>query len=43
MSFCGWRNPAIGTGSSSLMPTTDFLGHPRSPASPDLGAYAVPP
>ena len=39
----GTTNPAIGTGSSSLMPTTDFLGHPRSPASPDLGAYAVPP
>jgi len=36
-------NPAIGTGSSSLMPTTDFLGHPRSSTSPDLGAYAVPP
>ena len=39
----GTTNPAIGTGSSSLMPTTDFLGHPRSPASPELGAYAVPP
>ena len=36
-------NPAIGTGSSSLMPTTDFLGNPRSPASPSLGAYAVVP
>jgi hypothetical protein len=36
-------NPAIGTGSSSLMPATDFLGHARSPASPDLGAYNVPP
>ena len=36
-------NPAIGTGSASLMPATDFLGHSRSPASPDLGAYAVPP
>ena len=36
-------NPAIGTGSSSLMPATDFLGHPRSAASPELGAYAVPP
>ena len=36
-------NPAIGTGSSSLMPATDFLGHSRSAASPDLGAYAVPP
>ena len=36
-------NPAIGTGSSSLMPTTDFLGHPRSASSPELGAYAVPP
>jgi hypothetical protein len=39
----GPTNPAIGTGSSSLMPETDFLGHPRSAASPDLGAYAVPP
>ncbi len=36
-------NPAIGTGSSSLMPATDFLGHPRSAASPDLGAYGIPP
>jgi hypothetical protein len=36
-------NPAIGTGSSSLMPTTDFLGKSRSPASPSLGAYAVAP
>jgi hypothetical protein len=36
-------NPAVGTGSSSLMPATDFLGHPRSAASPDLGAYGVPP
>jgi hypothetical protein len=36
-------NPAIGTGSASLMPTTDFLGHARSASSPDLGAYAVPP
>ena len=33
-------DPAIGTGSASLMPTTDFLGHSRNPASPDLGAYA---
>ena len=33
-------NPAIGTGSASLMPTSDFLGHSRSPGSPDLGAYA---
>jgi hypothetical protein len=33
-------NPAIGTGSASLMPTIDFLGHSRSPGSPDLGAYA---
>ena len=32
-------NPAIGRGSDSLMPATDFLGHSRSPASPDLGAY----
>jgi hypothetical protein len=32
-------NPAIGRGSGSLMPATDFLGHSRSPASPDLGAY----
>jgi hypothetical protein len=36
-------NPAIGTGSSSLMPTTDFLGNSRSPTSPDLAAYGVPP
>jgi hypothetical protein len=36
-------NPAIGTGSASLMPTTDFLGHSRSPSSPDLGAYGIPP
>ena len=36
-------NPAIGTGSASSMPTTDFLGHPRNASSPDLGAYAVPP
>ena len=36
-------NRAIGTGSSSLMPATDFLGHARNPASPDLGAYGVPP
>jgi hypothetical protein len=36
-------NPAIGTGSSSLMPTTDFLGHSRSAASLDLGAYGIPP
>jgi hypothetical protein len=36
-------DPAIGTGSSSLMPTTDILGHPRSSTSPDLGAYGVPP
>jgi hypothetical protein len=36
-------DPAIGTGSSSLMPATDFLGHSRSSTSPDLGAYAVPP
>jgi hypothetical protein len=33
-------DPAIGSGSASLMPTTDFLGHSRNPASPDLGAYA---
>jgi hypothetical protein len=36
-------NPAIGTGNSSLMPATDFLGHSRSASSPDLGAYGVPP
>jgi hypothetical protein len=36
-------NPAIGTGNPSLMPTTDFLGHSRSPASSDLGAYGIPP
>jgi hypothetical protein len=36
-------DPAIGTGSASLMPTTDFLGHARSASSPDLGAYGVPP
>jgi hypothetical protein len=36
-------DPAIGSGSSSLMPTTDFLGHPRSAAYPDLGAYGIPP
>jgi hypothetical protein len=36
-------NPAIRTGNTSLMPTTDFLGHSRSPASPDLGSYGVPP
>jgi hypothetical protein len=35
-------NPAIGTGSSSLMPTTDFLGHSRSAASSDLRAYGIP-
>ena len=32
-------NPAIGTGNSVLMPATDILGHVRSAASPDLGAY----
>jgi Right handed beta helix region len=32
-------NPAIGTGNSSLMPATDILGHSRSAASPNLGAY----
>lgn len=32
-------NPAIGRGSASLMPATDFLGHARSVYSPDLGAY----
>jgi hypothetical protein len=36
-------DPAIGTGSASLMPTTDFLGHARSASTPDLGAYGVPP
>ena len=36
-------NPAIGKGSASLMPKTDFLGHARSAASPDIGAYGVPP
>jgi hypothetical protein len=36
-------DPAIGTGSASLMPSTDFLGHARSASSPDLGAYGVPP
>jgi hypothetical protein len=36
-------DPATGTGSSSLMPATDFLGHSRGSTSPDLGAYAVPP
>jgi hypothetical protein len=36
-------NPAIGTGSYSLMPTTDFLGHPRSSTSPERGAYEVAP
>ena len=36
-------DPAIGTGSASLMPATDFLGHARSTSSPDLGAYGVPP
>jgi hypothetical protein len=35
-------NPAMLTGSSSLMPATDFLGHPRSPTSSDVGAYGVP-
>jgi hypothetical protein len=35
-------DPAIGTGSSSLMPPIDFLGHSRSAASPGLGAYAAP-
>jgi hypothetical protein len=35
-------DPAIGTGSSSLMPAIDFLGHSRSAASPDLGAYTAP-
>ena len=35
----GATNPAIGTGNAALMPTTDFLGHSRSAASPDLGAY----
>jgi hypothetical protein len=32
-------DPAIGTGNSSLMPTTDILGDSRSAASPNLGAY----
>ena len=32
-------NPAIGTGNAALMPATDILGHARSAASPDLGAY----
>jgi hypothetical protein len=36
-------DPAIGTGSASLMPATDFLGHARNASSPDLGAYGVPP
>jgi hypothetical protein len=36
-------NPAIGAGSASLMPATDILGHARNAASPDLGAYGVPP
>jgi len=36
-------DPAIATGSASLMPATDFLGHARSASSPDLGAYGVPP
>jgi hypothetical protein len=36
-------NPAIGTGSASLMPTTDILGHARNPSSPDLGAYEALP
>jgi hypothetical protein len=35
-------NPAIGTGNSSLMPAIDYLGHSRSAASPDIGAYAAP-
>jgi hypothetical protein len=35
-------DPAIGSGSSSLMPAIDFLGHSRSAASPDIGAYAAP-
>ncbi|HEX4646534.1 MAG TPA: hypothetical protein VH598_13100, partial [Verrucomicrobiae bacterium] len=35
-------SPAIGKGSSSLMPTIDFLGRSRNPASPGLGAYAFP-
>ncbi|HEY1783498.1 MAG TPA: hypothetical protein VGG79_24275 [Roseiarcus sp.] len=32
-------DPAIGTGNATLMPATDILGHARSAASPDLGAY----
>jgi hypothetical protein len=32
-------NPAIGTGSSSWMPTTDFLSHARRATSPNIGAY----
>jgi hypothetical protein len=32
-------DPAIGKGSASLMPALDFLGHARSAASPDIGAY----
>jgi len=35
-------NPAIGTGSASLMPATDVLGRARSAASPSLGAYGAP-
>jgi hypothetical protein len=34
-------NPAIGTGSASLMPSTDITGAARSSSSVDLGAYAA--
>jgi hypothetical protein len=34
-------NPAIGTGNSSLMPTTDILGDSRSAASPNLDSRSA--
>jgi hypothetical protein len=34
-------NPAIGTGSASLMPSVDITGMARSSSSVDLGAYAA--
>jgi hypothetical protein len=34
-------NPAIGTGSASLMPSDDITGAARSSSSVDLGAYTV--
>ncbi len=35
-------NPAIGTGTSSLMPYFDITGAVRNPSSVDLGAYTIP-